>query len=169
MAAGETAEGQAIMNDAALARAIHVVSVVAWIGGVSFVTSVLMPAIRRAHQPDDRLAAFLRYENAFSWQARISVAAAGLSGLYLLWRFDLWARFQFARFWWMHAMAGLWLVFAALLFAIEPLVLHRRMAAAVGTIRSAPMFARMEKMHRLLLALSLLTVFAATGGAHGLF
>jgi uncharacterized membrane protein len=157
------------MNDAALARAIHVLAVVAWIGGVSFVTTILMPAIRRGHPPDERLAVFLRYEEAFSWQARASVAVAGLSGLYLVWRFDLWARFGQAEFWWMHAMAGIWLVYAALLFIIEPLMLHRRLAAALGTARSGPLFARMERMHRLLLALSLATVFAAAGGAHGLF
>jgi uncharacterized membrane protein len=162
-------ERDATMNDAALARAVHVLAIVAWIGGVSFVTTILMPAIRRAHAPDERLAVFLRYEAAFSWQARLSVAAAGLSGLYMVWRLDLWDRFGDPRSWWMHAMAGLWLVFAALLFAIEPLVLHRRLDAVLGTAQAGPMFERMERMHRLLLALSLATVAAAAGGAHGLF
>jgi uncharacterized membrane protein len=158
-----------MLNDAALARAIHVVAIVVWIGGVSFVTTVLLPAIRRAHPPQERLAVFLRYESAFSWQARISVAAAGISGLYLVWRFNMWARFGQAQYWWLHAMAGLWLAFAALLFVIEPLALHRRLAAAADTADSDAMFARMERMHQILLAFSLVTAFAATGGAHGLF
>jgi uncharacterized membrane protein len=157
------------MDDAALALAVHVLAVVVWIGGVGFVTTVLMPAIRRRHPPHARLAIFLQYEDAFAWQARFSVAAAGASGLYLVWRFDLWSRFAVARFWWMHAMVCLWLVFAAMLFLIEPLFLHRRLAAAVGTDRAGPVFQRLENMHRLLLAFSLVTVFAATGGAHGLF
>jgi hypothetical protein len=32
-----------------------------------------------------------------------------------------------ASYWWMHAMVCLWLVFAAMLFANEPLFLHRRL------------------------------------------
>lgn len=155
--------------DPALARALHVVAVVAWIGGVSFVTTVLMPAIRRSHPPAERLAVFLRYENAFSWQARISVIVAGLTGLYLVWRFDLWTRFASLRFWWMHAMVCLWLVFAVMLFALEPLVLHRRLTAAAGSDQAGPAFARMERLHRALLVLSLVTVLAAVGGAHGMF
>ena len=153
----------------ALASAIHVVAVVIWIGGVSFVTTILMPAIRRGHPPQDRLKAFLRFEGPFAWQARLSVAAAGLSGLYLLWRGDLWMRFGSARFWWMHAMVCLWLVFAAMLFLIEPLVLHRRLEDAANTEQAGPAFTRMERLHRVLLALALITVVGAAGGAHGLF
>jgi hypothetical protein len=95
-----------MLNDAALARAIHVVAIVVWIGGVSFVTTVLLPAIRRAHPPQERLAVFLRYESAFSWQARISVAAAGISGLYLVWRFNMWARFGQAQYWTVAGLRG---------------------------------------------------------------
>jgi len=79
--------------DITIARIIHVLSVVLWIGGVGFVTTVLFPAVRRAHAPHDRLAAFLRFEEGFSWQARISVAMAGLSGLYMAARLDAWSRF----------------------------------------------------------------------------
>src|SRR5436305_6630619 len=107
-----------MLNDAAVARAIHVVAIVAWIGGVSFVTTVLIPGIRRAHPPAARLAVFLLYEQAFSWQARLSVAAAGLSGLYLVWSFDAWRRFADPHAWWMHAMVAIWLVFAVLLFVV---------------------------------------------------
>ncbi len=157
------------MNDMALAAAIHVLAIVAWIGGVSFVTTVLMPAIRRANPPPERLAAFLKFEGPFAWQARIAVAAAGLSGLYMVWRGELWGRFESPRFWWMHAMVCVWLIFAAMLFLIEPLVLHRRLQAAAATGEAGPLFARMERLHRLLLAMALITVVAAAGGAHGLF
>lgn len=153
----------------ALAAAIHVLAVVAWIGGVSFVTTILMPAIRRMSAPDQRLLAFLRFEGPFAWQARIAVAAAGLSGLYMIWRGELWWRFGEPRFWWMHAMVCVWLIFAAMLFLIEPLVLHRRLEAAAATDQTGLTFARIERLHRLLLALALITVTGAAAGAHGLF
>ena len=35
------------MDQLAIARALHVLAVVLWIGGVGFVTTVLLPAVRR--------------------------------------------------------------------------------------------------------------------------
>lgn len=155
--------------DLALARIIHVLAVVLWIGGVGFVTTVLFPSVRRHHRPEDRLASFLRFEGPFAWQARISVALAGLSGLYMTWRLDAWSRFQSPTYWWMDAMVLLWLLFAAMLFVIEPLGLHRRLKRAVATGESSAQFDRMERFHRIMLGLSLVTVLGAVGGSHGLF
>jgi uncharacterized membrane protein len=152
------------MSDFILARAIHVLSVVMWIGGVAFVTTVAMPAIRRSTLPGERLAAFHRFESRFVWQARLWVLLAGASGLWMMWRADMWSRFEDGRYWWMHAMVCLWAVFALMLFVIEPFVLHRRMANATEPAR---LFVRMEWMHRLLLTLAILTVVAAVMGSHG--
>lgn len=155
--------------DLALARAIHVLAIVLWIGGVGFVTTVLFPAVRRTRPPEERLAAFAGFEGAFAWQARIAVALAGLSGLYMVAKMDAWDRFASPQFWWMHAMVCLWLIFALMLFVIEPFVLHRRLAKALEDPDSGRLFDRMERLHRVLLALSLVTVFGAVGGSHGLF
>jgi uncharacterized membrane protein len=155
--------------DVAIARIVHVLSVVLWIGGVGFVTTVLLPAVRRSEAPEARLAAFARFEGPFAWQARISVGLAGLSGLYMTWKLDAWSRFSDPAYWWMDAMVVLWLVFAAMLYLAEPLVLHRRLEAAAAAGQSAAVFDRMERFHRIMLALSLVTVLGAVGGAHGLF
>jgi hypothetical protein len=47
---------------------------------------------------------------------------------------------------------------------IEPLHLHRRMAASPDPERD---FTRLERLHRVALALSLLTVAGAVAGSHG--
>lgn len=154
------------MDDIALARVVHVVSILLWIGGVAFVTLVLMPAVRAGHPPRDRLAAFHRVEGRFAPQARFWVLLAGASGLWMTWRAQMWGRFADPHFWWMHAMVAIWLIFAVMLFLVEPLALHRRMAAAPDPARD---FARMEHMHRILLFLSLITLAGAVGGGHGLF
>src|SRR3546814_3766755 len=65
----------------------------------------------------------------------------------------------------MHAMLCLWLVFALMLYIVEPLFLHRRMKRPANPARN---FARMEWMHRLLFALALVTIFGAVAGSHGL-
>ena len=74
------------MDDLVLARAIHVIAVLFWIGGVGFVTWVVMPALRAGERPADRLARFHQIEGRFAWQARIWVALAGASGLWLIYR-----------------------------------------------------------------------------------
>ncbi|MCV2447186.1 hypothetical protein [Paracoccus sp. DMF] len=154
------------MDDLTIARIVHVVAVLLWIGGVAFVTLVLIPAIRVAEPPERRLAAFHRVEGRFAAQARLWVALAGLSGLWMVWRGAMWDRFAEAGYWWMHAMVAVWLVFAAMLFLIEPLFLHRRMKASADP---AADFDRMGRMHVLLLAASLIAVIGGVGGAHGLF
>jgi hypothetical protein len=115
------------------------------------------------------LEAFLAFEGPFAWQARVNVVLAGVSGLYMTWRLDAWSRFASAAYWWMDAMVALWLVFAAMLFVIEPLGLHRRLDRAIAAGNSSALFDRMERFHRVVLGLSLLTVLGAVGGSHGLF
>jgi uncharacterized membrane protein len=153
------------VDDFTIARALHVLAVLMWIGGVAFVTSVVMPSIRANHGPEERLGAFHRIEGRFAWQARLWVLLAGVTGFWMVQRADMWSRFVEPRFWWMHAMVGLWLVFAAMLFLVEPLFLHRRMQASP---RPSLDFARMERMHRVLLALAIITLLGAVAGSHGL-
>lgn len=153
------------MDDFTLARVLHIVAIVPWIGGVAFVTTVLMPAIRRNNLPSERLAVFHRFEAGFAWQARLWVGLAGLSGLWMIHCADLWHRFADLRFWWMHAMVAVWIVFATMLYVIEPLFLHRQMDQSHTPEGD---FVRMERMHRILLLASLVTVAAGMAGAHGL-
>ncbi|KRW95261.1 hypothetical protein [Paracoccus sp. MKU1] len=154
------------MDDFTLARIVHVVAVLFWIGGVAFVTTVLIPAIAAAFPAAERLHFFHRIEGRFAPQARLWVLLAGASGLWMVWRGDMWHRFTEAGFWWMHAMLAVWLVFAALLCVVEPLFLHRRMQQSREPGRD---FARLARMHRILLALSVVAAIGAVGGSHGLF
>src|SRR5215472_1883225 len=150
-----------------VARIVHVLAVVVWIGGVSFVTTIILPAMRKK-QPQQWLQEFDAVERRFAPQARVAVLLVLLSGLYMLYRFGLWDRFVDARYWWMHLMVAVWLLFAVLLFVLEPLVVHRvidrRASAAPGSTLKL-----MLRFHAFMLALALLAIFAAVGGAHGLF
>lgn len=154
------------MDDFTIARIIHVVAVLLWIGGVAFVTTVAMPAVRRDHQPPERLRAFGRLEAGFARQAAFWVLAAGASGLWMTWRADLWSRFLAPAYWWMWAMLAVWTVFAVMLFILEPLFIHRRLHESATPEAD---FRRMETMHRILLAASLITTAGAVGGSHGLW
>lgn len=155
------------MDDIAIARALHVLAVVLWIGGVAFVTTVLLPAVRRFAAPEERLGFFDAIERRFAWQARIATALAGITGLYMVVRLDLWERFLVASYWWMHAMVVVWAVFTAMLFVAEPLVLHRWLHARA---RSDPerTFRLVERLHLFLLVMSLIALLGAVAGSHGL-
>lgn len=154
------------MTDLAVARTIHVVAVVLWIGGVGMVTTVLLPGIRRAQSAANRMPTFHALEQPFARQARLWTLLAGASGFYMTWRLDAWDRFRSGSFWWMHAMVLTWLVFTAMLFVIEPLFLERllkRRAAAAPE----QTYRTVEWMHRVLLGLSLLTIAGAVAGSLG--
>jgi uncharacterized membrane protein len=58
------------MDDIAIARALHVLAVVIWIGGVAMVTTVVLPLIRRTDAPAARLALFKAVERRFIPDAR---------------------------------------------------------------------------------------------------
>lgn len=154
------------MDDAAIARALHVLGIVLWIGGVGFVTTVLLPAIRRGKRPEERLAFFEAIEGRFGWQARGTTLLVGLSGLYLLVSWDLWHRFADPGYWWMHAMVLVWLVFTIMLALLEPLFLHRWLRHRAAR-QPETTFRTIERLHWFLLAISLVTVFGAVAGSHG--
>lgn len=154
------------MDEAALARAVHVFGVVLWIGGVGFVTTVLLPAVRRMKRPEDRVAFFEEVERRFAWQARVTTLLVGVSGFYLAETWDLWDRFTDARFWWMHAMVLVWTVFTLMLFVAEPLVLHRWFLKRAED-KPEQTFRLIQRMHWVLLIVSLITVVGATMGSHG--
>jgi len=155
------------MDELAIVRALHVFAIILWIGGVGFVTTVLLPAVRRLKAPEERLAFFDGIERRFAWQARITTLLAGLTGLDMVIRLDLWDRFLMRAYWWMSAMVLVWLIFSAMLFIAEPLFLHRWLAARAARAPEAT-FVLVERLHWLLLTLSLLTALGAVAGAHGL-
>jgi uncharacterized membrane protein len=154
------------MTGNVVARALHVLFVVIWIGGVFVVTAVVLPAIRSGDLGLDRFYALRAIERRFVWFARLSVIVVGATGLYMIVQDDLWSRFHNAQFWWMHAMVCLWLIFAVILFVVEPLALHRKLPA-MAAANPDRIFGRLNRGHWLLLVLSLITVFGAVAGSHG--
>lgn len=61
------------MNDVITARALHVLAIVIWVGGVSMATTVVLPALRRGDLGSNWLRVFQAIEHRFVWQARTAV------------------------------------------------------------------------------------------------
>ena len=154
------------MPDAEVARAIHVVAVILWIGGVGFVTLCLLPYCRTEVPPSVAVATFDAMERRFATVARVAILAAGLSGLWMVHRYQLWERFGEVAFWWMHAMVLVWLAFFMAVFVAEPLFLHRWFSDRAardpeGTLRLV------WRLHMIFLAASLVAASGAVFGVHG--
>lgn len=150
-----------------VARAIHILAVVVWIGGVWFVTMVLLPGMKKK-APADWVREFDAIEHRFTPQARIAVLLVLLSGLYMLYQYDLWNRFTQPQYWWMDLMVAVWLLFALMLFVIEPFIFRHVVHEGAEKAPEATL-ALMLWLHRILLTLSLIAIFAAVGGSQGLF
>ena len=162
----QKAWANSLMPELVIARLLHVLGVVLWIGGVALVTTVLLPATRRLKTPQERIEFFETVERGFALQSRITTLLTGLSGLYLVYKLNLWQRFLHIEYWWMHAMVLVWALFTLILFVLEPLWLHRwfrdrAQRDPAGTL------AIIARLHWLLLAASLVTVAGAAAGSHG--
>lgn len=155
------------MDEITIARALHVLGVVMWIGGVGMVTTVLLPAVRRLTDPTERIGLFKVIEARFAGQARLSSLLVGASGFYMTWAWDLWDRFDEVAFWWMGAMVAIWLIFTMMLFVLEPLFLHRWFFAR-SRARPVSTFRIIVGLHWFLLVISLITISGAVAGSHGM-
>ena len=82
-------------------------------------------------------------------------------------RLNAWSWFTALRTWWMGAMVLVWAIFALLLFVLEPFFLHRRFIAR-AEIASDQTFRKAERLHWVLLILSIVTIVGAAAGSHGL-
>ena len=154
------------MEGVTIARVLHVLGVVLWIGGVAVVTTVLLPATRRLKTSGERVLFFETVERGFAVQARLTTLVTGLSGLYLVYQLDLWRRFVQIEFWWMHAMVLVWALFTLVLFLLEPLFLHRWLIERVARDPDSTL-AWVVRLHWILLVASLVTVAGAVAGSHG--
>src|SRR5271165_3692123 len=154
-----------MIDDIESARALHVVFVAHWIGGVGFVTLVALPLARAYGDAEKGWALFEAIEARFAAQVRFSIPLAGATGLWMVWRLDLWGLFAEPAAWWMDAMVLLWLLFMLIVFVIEPLA-HRRVAAMAAHDPEV-LLIRLSRVHRVLLAAGIITIFGAVAARMG--
>jgi uncharacterized membrane protein len=153
------------LDDVELARALHVLAVVHWIGGVSFVTLVALPLASAHPDANKGWSLFEAIERRFSAQVRWTIPLAGATGLWMTWRLELWARFADPSYWWMDAMVLVWALFMVAVFVVEPLA-HRRLEA--GAARDPEgVLRRLYRVHLVLLAVASLTIIGAVAGTRG--
>ncbi len=151
-----------------LARVIHVICVILWIGGVSMVTTVIIPAVKGMKSKEDQIKTFEQIEGRFAIQAKITTVLTGLSGFYMLYVLDGWDRYFDYQYWWIHTMTLVWILFTLVLYVLEPFILHK-LFKKYAEENPSKTFSFIHKVHWFLLILSLITTAGAVAGSHGWF
>ncbi|MBF0110358.1 MAG: hypothetical protein HQL76_14400 [Magnetococcales bacterium] len=149
-----------------IARIIHVVCVVFWIGGVAMVTTVMIPALRGMDKESEPFKIFHEFERRFARQARFTTAMTAASGAFMIHSRDGWSQIFQGSQWWLHAMIGIWILFSIMLFIIEPFVLPR-MVGKISPRGSRRVFPVMHYLHIVLLIGSVIAIMGGVAAAHG--
>jgi uncharacterized membrane protein len=155
-----------MIDDFAVARALHVLALVHWIGGVAMVTTIVLPRARALADAHAALTAFEAFEGPFAAQARFSILLAGLSGFYMLKKFQTWTILLDPAFWWLALMVAVWAVFALIVFVLEPLVLHR-LFHDYALLDKHRAFSLAIRLHALALTISCVVIVAGVLGSLG--
>jgi uncharacterized membrane protein len=149
-----------------VARIIHVLAIVIWIGGVAMVTMVIIPAVKRMKSNETRMETFEKIEGRFAGIAKITTVLSAITGFYMIDYLNAWNRYLDPKFWWIHAMTIIWLLFTIVLFVLEPFVLHK-LFKKYAIENPKKTFSIMHKAHWILLILSLITIIGGVAGSHG--
>ena len=107
-----------------------------------------------------------QFAQAFALQARVTTLVTGLSGFYMLQFLHAWPRYADPHYAWIHLMTVVWAIFTLVLFVLEPLFLHRwfHELARRDDVRA---FRLVQRLHIVLLTISLVAVAGGVAGAHG--
>ena len=144
--------------DYVIALSIHILSVVIWIGGVSFVTLITFPMILRMDKSLEMVMMFQGVEHRFGKIAKVMVILAGLSGFYLLYikglSLGVWI------------MMSVWAFYASLLFGLEKLIFKKLFSKPDQQADMKKVFNLLQTFHWVVLGLSFLAVVAGIYAGH---
>lgn len=130
------------------------------------VTTVIIPAVKRMKSKEEQIETFEKIEGRFALQAKITTLITGVTGFYMIYALDAWDRYLDLKFWWIHAMTLVWVVFSLVLYVLEPFILHK-MFKKYAMLNPGKTFDFMHKFHWFLLILSLITTAGVVAGSHG--
>lgn len=151
---------------------IHLLTVIIWIGGLAFITMLVIPLLIRMQDPLQKVLFFQSIEHRFAPRARVYNLIVGLSGIVMI-LLTGWYRLLFIRQGLpLLFMVIVWLLWFVMLFGLEPLVVKKMldsMAKRGDKMEIETIFGRLNRMHWVLLLISLVASVAGMVFAHGYF
>src|SRR5690625_3602640 len=147
------------MTALGVAIGLHLLGVIWWIGGLAFVTLVVLPLLRSGKLGDIQTG-FQMIESRFAPQVKVAMILVGVTGLYMFYTLNIWHWLVNPHTWWLPAMVLYWLWFAIMLFVLGPIGLLRRiMKGSNGSPEKA--WQRLHRMHAILLVIGLIIIAGA--------
>jgi len=141
-----------------IALAIHILSIVVWIGGVAFVTLVTFPMIMRVEKSLEQVLMFQGVEHRFSKIAKVMIILAGLSGLVLIKEKGL-----SLGVW---IMIFVWAFYASLIFGLERMIFKKLFGRPSDQLDTKKVFNTLQIFHWFVLTMSFLAIIAGVYAGH---
>lgn len=153
-----------------LMHIIHLLVVILWIGGLGFITILMLPMIIRMEDPLQKVLLFNRIEHKFAPLARVYNVIVGVSGFVMLYITGAYKGIFTTGGLPLLFMIAVWVFWAVMLFVLEPIVVRKmieRMQRSGEAMEIETIFSRMNRLHIVLLILSLLAATAGAVFTHG--
>lgn len=148
-----------------LLAAIHVLSILLWIGGVAFVTIIIFPLIQKMESSFEQVLMFQRIEHRFARHVRYYLAVSGITGLWMLYLSGSY-RFLFS----MRGL-GVTIMIFAWVFYLLVLTFEKRIFNKIfgkpSEFDSTRVFRALGLFHWVILGISFAAVLAGVWQGHG--
>ena len=152
---------------------VHLLTAIVWIGGLGFITILILPMIVKMPHPLEKVLLFQRIEHRFAPLARVYTAIVGISGFGMFFLMDLQDIVfkEEGRF--LLFMIIIWVFWVIMLYGLEPLIVKKmldRLASQKGDgLEIEDVFNKMNILHWVLLTISLAASASGAIFAHSLF
>lgn len=153
-----------------LMHIIHLLTVIIWIGGLAFVTIIILPMAINTKDSLQKVLTFQRVEHRFAKLARIYNVVTGVSGFVMLY-LSGWHKMLFTRQGIpLTFMTLTWVFWFVMLWGLEPIVIKKmldKMLKSGEKMDIDGVFLKMNRLHWFMVALSLAAAAAGALTAHG--
>ncbi|MBI1910451.1 MAG: hypothetical protein HYS21_00450 [Deltaproteobacteria bacterium] len=149
---------------------IHLLTVILWIGGLAFVTGIVLPMAIKTPDPLQKVLTFQRVEHRFAPIAKWYNIITGISGFFMVYLMG-WHKLYFTKAGIaLTFMTGIWLFWFIMLVGLEPIVIRKmleKMAREGDKMDIDGIFRKVKKLHWFMVAISLAAAAAGALVAHG--
>ncbi len=149
---------------------VHLLTVIIWIGGLAFVTMIALPMAIKNPDPIEKVLGFQRVEHRFAPMAKYYNIVTGGTGLVMIIQTGWYKLLFTAGGIPLTFMVVVWAFWFVMLVGLEPIIIRRmleKMAKSGTAMDIETVFRRMNRMHWILLVLSLAASVAGAITAHG--
>lgn len=154
-----------------LMHVIHILTVILWIGGLAFVTMIVLPMAIKTPDALQKALLFQRVEHRFANMARVYNLITGISGFIMMFQMG-WHNLLFTRQGIpLTFMTLIWVFWFVMLFGLEPFVIKKMLANMMSPGKNVDIdaiFIRMNRLHWFMVAISLAASVAGVLTAHGI-